>query len=99
MLTEYFTNQKIMDTNTKKMPQEVLILSEALAAHVHDVWMQGRAAAGWTYGPRRDDEQLTHPCMVPYDELPEEEKEFDRQTSLGTLQFILDSGFNITKDQ
>ena len=37
----------------------------------------------------RSDDLKTHPCLVPYEELPEEEKEYDRKTSIGTLKLII----------
>lgn len=52
---------------------------------------------GWTYGPERDDANKKHPCLIPYEELPESEKEYDRATSQETLKLILSSGFAITK--
>ncbi len=73
-------------------------LMETLAEHVHDEWMRGRIAAGWTYGPKRDDDKKQTPCLVAYQELPEEEKEYDRHTAMSTIQFILESGYKITKE-
>lgn len=72
-------------------------LREQMARRVHEVWMEGRLAEGWRYGPQRDDAQRTHPSLVPYDELPESEKDYDRHTSQETLKFILSQGFQITK--
>lgn len=74
-------------------------LSEKIARHVHEVWMQGRIAAGWSYGTQRDDTRLTHPSIVPYEELSEEEKDYDRRTSQETLIFIIKQGFTINKNQ
>ncbi|MBR5780829.1 MAG: Ryanodine receptor Ryr, partial [Bacteroidales bacterium] len=38
----------------------------------------------------------THPCLIPYEELPEVEKAYDRDTALGTLKLIKKLGFKIT---
>ena len=86
-----------VDTNDVKLPKELESLIEAMAKNVHDVWAQGRIAEGWKYGEERDDEHKTHPCLVPYEELPESEKEYDRQTAISTLKLIQKLGFNITK--
>lgn len=86
-----------IDTSDVKLPQELESLVEAMAKNVHDVWAQGRIAEGWKYGEERDDEHKTHPCLVPYEELPESEKEYDRQTAISTLKLIQKLGFNITK--
>lgn len=50
---------------------------------------------GWTYGPVRNDALKQHPCLLPYEDLPESEKEYDRATSQETLRLILKSGFEI----
>jgi ryanodine receptor 2 len=53
---------------------------------------------GWTYGPERNDQLKQHPCLVPYEQLPEEEKAYDRDTALGTLKLITKLGFKIMKE-
>lgn len=75
---------------------EILALTERLAENAHDVWARQRLADGWTYGPSRNDSQKKHPCLVPYAELPDSEKIFDRQTALETIKAILALGFKIT---
>lgn len=72
-------------------------LVEALAENVHDTWARGRMDQGWTYGPARDDAAKKHPCLVPYADLPESEKAYDRNTAMATVQFILSRGFEIKK--
>ena len=37
----------------------------------HAGWMTQKLCDGWKYGPTKDPEKKEHPCMVPYDELPE----------------------------
>ncbi len=80
-----------------KLPPDLVSLIESIAKHVHDTWAAGRIEEGWSYGKVRDDVHKTTPCLIPYDELPEAEKEYDRATALATLQFILDNGYEITK--
>lgn len=70
-------------------------LVDAMARNVHEVWADGRMREGWTYGPRRDDALKQHSCLVPYDELPESEREYDRATALATIKFILSKGYRI----
>jgi ryanodine receptor 2 len=72
-------------------------LVEALAENVHDTWAKGRMDDGWTFGPVRDDAKKHHPCLVPYNELPESEKEYDRNTAISTLKFIVKKGYRISK--
>lgn len=86
-----------IDTTSIELPQELMNLAEEMAKNVHEVWSAGRMASGWTYGETRDDARKTHPCLIPYEELPESEKEYDRNTSIETLKFILAQGFKIEK--
>lgn len=88
-----------VDTSAVELPAEMMELAELMAENVHDVWAQTRMEQGWTYGPKRDDAQKKHPCLVPYAELPEEEKLYDRNTSQETLRFILAQGFSIVKTE
>lgn len=90
-----YTPQPI-DTSDVKLPKELNALVEQMAKNVHEVWAETRIRQGWTYGPERNDTLMTHPCLVPYEELPEEEREYDRNTSIGTLKLILKMGFKIT---
>ena len=68
-----------LDTRDIELPKELDELIEEMARNVHDVWAQGRIAEGWTYGEQRDDKRKTHPCLVPYEELPDAER--DREAS------------------
>lgn len=85
------------DTSGIVLLSELLDLTEQIAANVHDVWAAGRIAEGWTYGKERNDELKCHPSLVPYEQLPESEKEYDRNTARETLKMILSLGFDITK--
>lgn len=73
-------------------------LCEQLAKNTHEVWAAARIREGWTYGPKRDDLKKETPCLVPYEELPEAEKEYDRATSRETLRLIRKLGFRIVKE-
>jgi len=87
-----------IDTSNIKLSDDVAELSEMLAKNTHEVWAGSRINDGWTYGEKRDDVKLTHPCLVPYDELPETEKEYDRNTSQETLKLIIKLGYKIVKE-
>lgn len=86
-----------IDTTDVKLPEELEQLVEEMSKNVHEVWAETRISQGWVYGEQRNDELKTHPCIVPYEELPEEEKEYDRNTSIGTLKLIMKLGFKISK--
>ena len=96
MKAEKYTPQPI-DTTDVVLPEELEQLAELMARNVHEVWAGSRMAQGWTHGAQRDDARKTHPCLVPYDELPETEKEYDRNTAVGTLKLIVKLGFRISR--
>ena len=81
------------------MGEELEVLVEAMAKNVHEVWAATRIEQGWSYGPERDDEKKHHPCLVPYEELPEAEKEYDRNSAVETLKLIKKLGFEISKGE
>ena len=85
--------------NTKDvvLPKELIPLAEEIAKNVHDVWSEGRIKDGWKYGEERNDAEKLHPCLVPYEELTEAEKEYDRNTSQETLRLIMKLGFKIVR--
>ena len=72
-------------------------LLEELARNAHEVWAQKRIEEGWIYGAHRDDTKRTHPCLVPYENLSESEKEYDRVMVNETLKTILALGYRIDK--
>ena len=89
---------KPIDTSDVILPEELLSLTEKIAENVHDVWAVGRIAEGWVYGVEKDNEKKTTPSLVPYSELPESEKDYDRNTALETLKLIVKLGYSITPD-
>jgi len=86
-----------IDTSEIKLPQEILELAEQLAENTHEIWAQGRMNDGWKYGEERNDINKTTPCLLPYKELPDFEKKYDRNTALETLKVILYLGFKLEK--
>lgn len=86
-----------IDTSDIELNDELKQLVEQLARNVHDNWAMGRINEGWTYGPTRDDALKQHPCLVDYDDLPESEKEYDRNTAMETVKLILKLGWKIEK--
>lgn len=84
------------DLSTVEIPEELTPLVEQIAEHVHDVWALGRIMEGWAYGEARDDEAKKHPCLLPYCDLPDSEKEYDRNTAMSTVQLLLSLGWTLT---
>jgi hypothetical protein len=86
---------KPLDTSAIRLSPELQALTERLAENAHELWAAQRLADSWSYGRQRDDAKKLHPCLVPYAELPESEKEYDRIAALGTLKAILALGYRI----
>jgi ryanodine receptor 2 len=86
-----------MDISDVQLPEELNDLIEQISKNVHEVWAKSRMDQGWTYGPERSDILKQHPCLIPYEDLPEIEKAYDRDTALGTLKLISRLGFEIKK--
>lgn len=86
---------KPIDTSDVELDGEVAELATKLAVNAHEIWAQQRIDEGWSYGPRRDDEVKEHPCLVPYDDLPESEKDYDRIMVTEALKGAIALGFTI----
>jgi ryanodine receptor 2 len=91
-----YTPQPI-DTSAVMLVPSITELTEQLAKNSHELWAQQRLAEGWTLGTERDDRNKRHPCLLPYEDLPEPEKEYDRRTAMGTLKAIVALGYRIER--
>lgn len=72
-------------------------LKEAIAENAHEIWAKARTDQGWTYGPERNDAKKETPDMIPYCNLPESEKLYDREMAMQTLKLVKKLGFEIRK--
>ena len=88
---------KPVDTTGISLSTDIVDLGEKIAENVHDVWAESRIREGWSYGKQRDDVTKKHPCLVPYSELSDSEKEYDRNTAMETLKLITKFGYKIVK--
>jgi hypothetical protein len=86
-----------IDTSGVSLDSGLNQLIETLAANTHDHWSKQRIAEGWRFGHTRDDAEKTHPDLVPYEDLTESEKEYDRLTVRETLKAILALGYAIRR--
>ena len=84
-------------TASVTLPADLVELTEKLAENAHDLWAAQRLADGWVYGPQRNDSAKTNPCLVPYANLPDSEKVYDRQMAMETLKAIVALGYRIEK--
>lgn len=97
-MSKNYTPQPV-DTSDVQLPEELNALVEDMAKNVHDVWARNRIQQGWIYGSERNDTLKHHPCLVAYEELPEMEREYDRDTAVETLKLITKLGFKIVRDK
>ena len=86
-----------IDTSRIQLSDDIHELIELLAKNAHDIWARQRLAEGWRYGPTRDDTRKEHPDLVSYEDLPESEKQYDRNAAQETLKAISALGYRIVK--
>lgn len=89
---------ELIDTSDIVLPKELLELTEKIAENVHDIWAVGRIKEGWKLGPVKDGKAKITPLLIPYGELPESEKEYDRKTALETVKLIIKLGYKVEKE-
>ena len=77
--------------------EDIKDILEEVAAEIHNVWMRERIRDGWTWSEASDSTKKTHSSLIPYSELPESEKNYDRRTALVTIKCLMDKGFTIQK--
>ncbi|MBI5605950.1 MAG: Ryanodine receptor Ryr [Deltaproteobacteria bacterium] len=88
---------KPIDTSKVTLTNDLVELTEHLAENTHEIWSKQRMSEGWTWGPERDDKTKKHPDLIPYADLLESEKEYDRMTAMETLKVIVGLGYGIEK--
>ena len=86
-----------IDLSDVELSDDLIELREAIAENAHEVWAENRYAEGWRYGPQRDDALKLHPDMVPYSQLPEGEKEYDREMAIKTIKLLKKLGWDMIK--
>ena len=86
-----------LDLSNVELSPELERLSDRLARNIHDLWAEERIKNGWSYGPARNDDLKQTPCLVSYEDLPEEERAYDKIMATQTLRMILSLGYAITQ--
>lgn len=90
-------NPKPIDLTGVELDDSLNELREALAENAHEIWASNRLKEGWKYGPQRDDANRENPDLVPYTELSEKEKEYDRAMAMRTIKLVRKLGYEIVK--
>ncbi len=88
---------KPIDLSDVELTEDLNELREAIAENAHEIWAENRQAEGWTYGPQRDDQLKQTPDMLPYSQLPEGEKEYDREMAMKTIKLLKKLGYDLIK--
>ena len=88
---------KPIDISDVVLGDDIEELREAIAENAHEIWAQNRMAEGWTYGPERNDALKQTPDMVPYSQLPDSEREYDRKMAMQTISLMRKLGYDIVK--
>lgn len=86
-----------IDLSVVQLSEDLKKLGEELAENAHEVWAMERQSEGWTYGPKRDDHKLQTPDMIPYAQLPDTEKQYDRLMATETIRLLIAKGYKISK--
>lgn len=87
-----------IETSQVSLDPDLEALVERLAQNNHDHWACKRIEEGWRYGSKRNDGAKEHPDLVPYEQLPESEKEYDRKTVIEALKAIIALGYEVRKN-
>ncbi len=89
---------KPLDTSDVSLPDDIREISEMIAKNTHEQWAVQKIKDGWKWGENLDEEAKTHPCLIEYERLLEEDKEYDRVTALEAIKVLLKLGYKITKE-
>ena len=92
-------NPDPIDTSSFKIDDDLEELIEAIAENAHEIWAKERMADHWRYGDKRDDTKKEHPDLVPYSDLTDEEKKYDRKMARGTIELLKRLGYEIKKKE
>ena len=86
-----------LDTSDIVLPDAVGEVADLLSKNVHEVWAAQKVSDGFSYGERDDKTLKTHHNLVPYEDLSQEDRQYDRNTALETVRVLLKLGFVIQK--
>ena len=94
---EYIANP--IDLESVNLPENIIVLREYIAENVHEDWSLQRFKEGWVYGDKTDEDKKVNKDLVPYCELLESEKQYDRDMAYDTLRLLYKMGYVIEKNK
>lgn len=77
-----------------KLPDDAI---ERYAVAEHDDWMRGKERFGWVYNPERNDKLKHHDCLLPWEKLPEEQREKDRNAARNVVKLANIAGMKVIR--
>ncbi len=95
---KFVYNPQPINVDDAELSPELVELGEAIAENAHEIWAQKRRSEGWSWGTERNDSLHQTPDMTPYSNLPESEKDYDREMAMQTLKLVQKIGYRIVKD-
>lgn len=92
LLDMYASDEEMEKEEVNVLPDDEL---ERLAAEEHEQWCEERIADGWILGAEKDVERKITPDLIPYDELSEEKKRYDRDAVANLIPMLNSIGLKI----
>lgn len=86
-----------VDISNISLTPELEKIAEQLSKNTHEIWSSGKIADGWKFGETTNCDLKEHASLIPYEQLSESEKDYDRRTTIGTIKTLLALGYTITK--
>ena len=88
-----------IDLESVNLPENIIVLREYIAENVHEDWSLQRFKEGWVYGDKTDEDKKVNKDLVPYCELLESEKQYDRDMAYDTLRMLYKMDYVIEKNK
>lgn len=86
-----------IDVSDVVLPREIKELTEYIAENTHEEWARVRIKAGWAYAPKNNKRMKLNKNLIPYCELLDCEKEYDRKMAMHTLRVLYKLGYSIER--
>lgn len=80
------------------LPEKIAELTEYISENTHEEWAKQRLKEGWTFAPKTNKKLKQSFDLVPYCELIDSEKEYDRKMAMNTLRVLYKIGYRLEKD-
>ena len=88
---------KPLDTSDVTLYEKHLELVEKLAINEHETWASEMQNKGWSYGEVVNEIEKKTPYLVPFEQLPNENKEWNREVASEAIKNILKLGYTIVR--